>query len=72
MTEPQILVTRIHEDGTQSAEALSTPRSDQRGCEMYVLPARTIPVVFLPGIMGTHLKLSNARQAELKKSTNVS
>jgi len=72
MTEPQVLVTRIHEDGTQSAQALSTPKSDQRGCEMHVLPTRTIPVVFLPGIMGTHLKLSSARQAELKKNTNVS
>ncbi|MEK6669778.1 MAG: hypothetical protein AABZ19_13205 [Pseudomonadota bacterium] len=39
---------------------------------MHVLPSRTIPVVFIPGIMGSHLKLTPQRQAELKKTTDVS
>lgn len=72
MSQPTLLTTHIRPDGTQVARASSTPRSDQRGCEMHVLPSRTIPVVFIPGIMGSHLKLTPQRQAELKKTTDVS
>lgn len=69
-TTPDILATRVHADGTQSAQALSTPSSDQRGCEMHVLPTRAIPVVFLPGIMGSNLRMSRQRQAKLDKSND--
>lgn len=72
MSQPTLLTTHIRPDGTQVARASSTPHSDQRGCEMHVLPSRTIPVVFIPGIMGSHLKLTPQRQAELKKTTDVS
>ncbi|MCH8178956.1 MAG: hypothetical protein IIA02_04120 [Proteobacteria bacterium] len=72
MSQPTLLSTQIRPDGTQVAQASSTPRDDQRGCEMHVLPSRTIPVVFLPGIMGSHLKVTSQRQAELKKTTDVS
>jgi hypothetical protein len=69
---PDILTTSIKADGTQVAKASSTPHDDQRGCEMHVLPNRTIPVVFIPGIMGSNLRVTAARQAELKKTTDVS
>jgi len=72
MNQPTLLSTQIQADGTQVAQASSTPRNDQRGCEVHVLPNRTIPVVFIPGIMGSHLKLTPQRQAELKKTTDVS
>ena len=72
MSQPTLLTTHIRPDGTQVARASSTPHSDQRGCEMHVLPSRTIPVVFIPGIMGSHLKLTPQRQVELKKTTDVS
>lgn len=72
MNQPTLLSTQIQTDGTQVAKARSTPRNDQRGCEVHVLPHRTIPVVFIPGIMGSHLKLTPQRQAELKKTTDVS
>lgn len=68
MTAPQILATRVDADGTQTAQASSTPCSDQSGCEMHVLPLRTIPIVFIPGIMGSNLRLTKERTAELKKS----
>ncbi|WP_374594551.1 esterase/lipase family protein [Aquabacterium sp.] len=68
---PDILTTRVHADGTQSAQSLSTPTDDQRGCEMHVLPARAIPVVFIPGIMGSNLRLSRQRQAKLDKRTDI-
>lgn len=72
MNQPAQLSTQVKPDGTQVAQASSTPRNDQRGCEVHVLPSRTIPVVFIPGIMGSHLKLTPQRQAELKKTTDVS
>lgn len=72
MNQPTLLITQVKPDGTQLAQARSTPRSDQRGCEVHVLPSRTIPVVFIPGIMGSHLKLTPQRQADLKKTTDVS
>lgn len=72
MSEPEILATRVHADGTQSAQAASTPTADQRGCEMHVLPARTIPVVFIPGIMGSNLRMTSQRSKELKQDDNIS
>lgn len=72
MSEPHILETRIHADGTQSAQASSTPTADQRGCEMHVLPARAIPVVFIPGIMGSNLRMTSQRSKELKRDDNIS
>ena len=72
MSQPTLLSTHIRPDGAQVAKASSTPRDDQRGCEMHVLPSRTIPVVFIPGIMGSNLKVTPQRQAELKKTTDVS
>lgn len=72
MSAPHILETRVHADGTQSAQAASTPTADQRGCEMHVLPTRAIPVVFIPGIMGSNLRLSAQRRSDLKKDDNLS
>lgn len=72
MSAPHILETRIHADGTQSAQASSTPTADQRGCEMHVLPTRAIPVVFIPGIMGSNLRLTAQRRKDLKKDDNLS
>lgn len=67
MNGPEILATQVNAAGTQSAEGASTPTHDQRGCEMHVLPARTIPIVFIPGIMGSNLRVSKQRLADLKK-----
>ena len=58
-------------DGTQRAFADSTPSHDRIAIEVPVLPRKVIPVVFLPGIMGSHLRLSPARQAELKKKSDI-
>lgn len=72
MSEPEILATRVHADGTQSAQAVSTPNADQRGCEIRVLPNRAIPVVFIPGIMGSNLRMTSQRSKELKRDDNIS
>ena len=39
---------------------------------MHVLPTRAIPVVFIPGIMGSNLRLSAQRRSDLKKDDNLS
>ncbi|REN20258.1 hypothetical protein DSI41_06020, partial [Mycobacterium tuberculosis] len=35
-------------------------------------PGKLIPIVFLPGIMGSNLRLSRERQELLKRSNNLS
>ena len=72
MTETTTVPTRVHEDGMQSAEIGTTPHEDKVGCEIHVLPSKVIPIIFLPGIMGSNLKLKSARQEELKKDTDIS
>lgn len=72
MTETTIVPTSVHEDGMQSAEIGTTPHEDKIGCEIHVLPSKVIPIVFLPGIMGSNLKLKAARQAKLEKDNNIS
>lgn len=64
---PQVLTPRVARDGTQSAQAVSTPTADQSGCRLDLLPNRTIPIIFLPGIMGSNLRLTKERTAEVKK-----
>lgn len=72
MTDTIFVPTNLHEDGTQSADIQTTPHEDKVGCEMHVLPSKVIPVIFLPGIMGSNLKLSPARQQKLEKDTDIS
>ncbi|KQR80019.1 hypothetical protein ASG35_30595 [Burkholderia sp. Leaf177] len=42
-------------DGMPAARAVLTPDSDQRGKEIHFDPRQPIPVIFLPGVMGTLL-----------------
>lgn len=72
MTDTTFIPTNVHEDGTQSADFQTTPHEDKLGCEMHVLPSKVIPIIFLPGIMGSHLKLKPARQQKLEKDTDIS
>ena len=64
MTEaPRPVEVEVLSDGTQRAYADSTATYDRVAIEVSVLPRKVIPVMFLPGIMGSHLRLSPARQA---------
>jgi hypothetical protein len=49
-----------------------TPKEDTVVQKMCVPPRRVLPVIFLPGIMGSNLRLSAERQSQLRKSNNVS
>lgn len=49
----------------------ATPKDDKTPQVMYALPRRVIPIVFLPGIMGSNLRTSPERQAQLGRKNNV-
>ncbi|MYN19964.1 hypothetical protein GTP81_24785 [Rugamonas sp. FT107W] len=53
------------------AEGCCTPKEDQLPQKMSVPPTKVLPIIFLPGIMGSNLRISAVRQARLKKSNNI-
>lgn len=59
------------ETGGKTAEGYSTPKADKLAQRMVVPPKRVLPIIFLPGIMGSNLRMSAARQELLKKSNNM-
>jgi hypothetical protein len=58
----------------QSAEVgvQTTPTVDKRRIRVRVPPGKLIPIVFFPGIMGSNLRLSKKRQAEIQRQDNRS
>lgn len=59
------------ETGGRKVQGFVTPASDKLPQKMAVMPRRVIPIVFLPGIMGSNLRLSAGRQSELGKGNNI-
>jgi pimeloyl-ACP methyl ester carboxylesterase len=59
------------ETGGKVAEGYSTPKADQLAQRMVIPPKRVLPIIFLPGIMGSNLRMNAERQAMLKKSNNM-
>jgi hypothetical protein len=58
--------------GGKSAQGCCTPKEDKSPQKMSVPPKRVLPIIFLPGIMGSNLRMSASRQRELKKTNNIS
>jgi pimeloyl-ACP methyl ester carboxylesterase len=58
--------------GFADVAVLTTPVADKRKVHVRVPPGKLIPIVFLPGIMGSNLRLSKARQAQIKRDDNIS
>ncbi len=50
----------------------TTPREDTRRWHLPDPPDKVIPIIFLPGIMGSNLRMSKKRQEELKRPDNRS
>ncbi len=50
------ITVRLNEDGTQSAESVLTPTQMTTRAECMLTSRLVIPVIFLPGIMGTRLR----------------
>lgn len=71
MQEGLKIATQNAANGTQKAEGFCTPTQD-RGCQKaYFMPRRVLPIVFLPGIMGSNLKIiSKERQERLRQEHN--
>ena len=49
-----------------------TPTSDTARHDVKLPPRKVIPVIFLPGVMGSNLRLSKARQSALNRPDNRS
>ena len=48
-----------------------TPVADRSKVYMRVPPVKLIPIVFLPGIMGSNLRMKRSRQVLLEKGNNI-
>ncbi|GAB2866409.1 hypothetical protein GCM10027277_39100 [Pseudoduganella ginsengisoli] len=59
------------DSGGKKAKGYCTPRQLKQPQVMCVAPNRVLPIVFIPGIMGSHLRMNKARQEKLKKSDNI-
>ncbi len=54
-TEQRIIHPTIDDDGSAYYDSVMTPSSDTRPAICYMIPDRIIPVIFVPGIMGSNL-----------------
>jgi hypothetical protein len=61
------LPARQNAGAARQAEGFVTPKQDKKPQCARILPKRVLPIIFLPGIMGSNLKMSSARQQELRK-----
>ena len=53
------------------AHGFVTPTQDKLPQVHAIPPKRVLPIIFIPGIMGSNLRMSAARQAQLKKKNNI-
>jgi pimeloyl-ACP methyl ester carboxylesterase len=58
------------EQGTV-AHGYVTPSQDRIPQVMSIPPQRVLPIVFLPGIMGSNLRMSAERQAQMGRNNNI-
>ncbi len=56
--------------GHAGATIALTPSADTRRVSLPVPPEWVIPIIFIPGVMGTHLRMSKQRQAVLDREDN--
>jgi len=57
--------------GKIKAVGYVTPKEDRSPQTARIPPRRAIPIVFLPGIMGSNLRMSAERQRRIGKSNNI-
>jgi hypothetical protein len=65
------LPAQQHQGAARKAEGFATPKQDKKPQCGRMLPKRVLPVIFLPGIMGSNLRMSKQRQKELHKMENI-
>jgi len=55
----------------KAAQGFVTPPQDKLPQVLAVPPRRVLPIIFIPGIMGSNLRMSAERQARLLKKNNI-
>lgn len=59
--------TRVGEDGNQVADITLSPSSNRLRCHVEAWPNQAIPIIFLPGIMGSPLIATGTNKKLVKK-----
>ena len=59
------------ESGGKHTDGFCTPKQDTRPQVMLVPPKRVLPIIFIPGIMGSNLRMNAERQQLLGKRNNI-
>lgn len=57
--------------GGSVTQGFVTPKQDRVPQVHSIPPTRVLPIIFLPGIMGSNLRLSAERQAQMGKRNNI-
>jgi hypothetical protein len=57
--------------GGKEGTGFCTPKEDKSPQKFCVPARRVIPIIFIPGIMGSNLRMSKSRQERLKKENNI-
>lgn len=65
------LPAQLNHGAAGKAEGFATPKQDTRPQCARFPPKRVLPVIFLPGIMGSNLRMSAERQRELRQRDNI-
>lgn len=65
------LPARQNQDAARKAEGYATPKQDKKPQCARIPPKRILPIIFLPGIMGSNLRMSTERQTVLGYSQNI-
>jgi hypothetical protein len=72
MTTAEYPLPAQQNDGAaRKAEGFATPQQDKKPQCAKFLPKRVLPIIFLPGIMGSNLRMSAQRQQELHQKDNI-
>jgi len=59
------------ENSGRCTSGFCTPKQDKNPQTMLVTPKRVLPIIFIPGIMGSNLRMSAERQTLLSKNNNL-
>lgn len=65
------LPVQQNEGAARKAKGFATPKEDKKPQCARFLPTRVLPIIFLPGIMGSNLRMSEQRRKELHKKDNI-
>jgi hypothetical protein len=58
-------------NGSAGGVIILTPESDTKQVYMVIPPSLAIPIVFLPGVMGSNLRMTKSRQEKLKRKDTL-